>query len=64
MLEHKEKVAKSKVMLKVFQKLEHSTTALKIPFALKEKASCGKTMQSDSYWNVLLFDAPRQGCTD
>ena len=63
-LELKEKVAKSKAKVKVFEELEQSTTTLKMSFALRKNASCGKTMQTDSYQNVPPLDTPHQRCTD
>ena len=63
-LELEEKLAKSKAKVKVFAELEQPKTELKTSFASRKNASCGKTMQADSYWNVPLLDAPhccRQG---
>ena len=63
-LELEEKVAKPKAKVNVFKELEQPTTALKTSFATKRNASCGKIMQTDSYWNVPLLDASHQRCTD
>ena len=50
--------------MKVFEELEQPTTALKMSFAPRKIASCGKTMQADSYQNVPLLEASHQMCTD
>ena len=63
-MELEEKVAKSKAKVKVFKELEQPTTALKTSFASKKNAPCGKTMQTDSYWNVPFIDVSHQMCTD
>ena len=57
-LELEEKIVNSKAKVKVFKELEQPTTVLKTSFAPRKNATCGKTMQADSYWNVPLLDAP------
>ena len=63
-LELEGKIAKSKAKVKVFEELEQPTALLNMPFAPRKKASCGKTMQVGSYWNVPPLDTQHQRCTD
>ena len=63
-LEPEKNVAKSKAKVKVLEELEQPTTALRTSFAPRKNASCGKTMQADSYWYVPLLDPPHQRFTD
>ena len=49
-----ENVAESNAIIKTFEELEQPTAALKMSFAPRENAFFGKTLQADSYWDVLL----------
>ena len=49
-----EKLAESNAIIKTFEELEQPTAALKMSFAPRENAFFGKTLQADSYWDVLL----------
>ena len=48
----------------MFEELKQPTTVLKMSFKSRKNASCDKTMQADSYWNVPPLDRPHGRCTD
>ena len=48
----------------MFEELKQPTTVLKMSFKSRKNASCEKTMQADSYWNVPPLDRPHGRCTD
>ena len=52
-----ENVAESNAIIKTFEELEQPAAALKMSFAPRENAFFGKTLQADSYWDVLRENA-------